>query len=297
MEIPPHKIKAGLVAIIALGIGIGIPLFVWIQNQNVGGSNLKGAADILQIENPTPQQFVLAPQLTCQAQPPTVIAGSEVTWTANDLADATRAKFLWSGAVTGAGQSIASTYNAPGNFTATATSLDVTTENFETTCTVTVLPAPEPTPAETTETEAVEPALPEEPDPVPEAVPTPEPTVTRGEAVVLIAKAADIKPHKNCHPDTKHCGAGHPIFFTDITDAEQGSYIRKLTDLKYINGVSPTTFEPDTAITRHDAIALILKVFKLKSAPDPTLADSDFPITLSELVQIILKAQARAKYL
>ena len=288
MEIPPHKIKAGLVAIIALGIGIGIPLFVWVQNQNVSGS-LKAALYMQQsIENPTPKQFILAPQLTCQAQPPTVNAGSEVTWTANDLADPTRTKFLWSGAVTGEGQSVTSTYNEPGTFTATATSLDITTENFETTCTVTVLPAPEPLPAEPT---------PAEPTPEPDPTPVPEPTVTRGEAAVLIAKAADINPHKNCHPETAHCGAGHPIFFTDITDAEQGSYIRKLTDLKYINGVSPTTFEPDTAITRHDAIALILKVFKLKNAPDPTLADSDFPITLSELVQIILKAQARAKYL
>lgn len=48
MEIPPNKVKAAFVAVVAVSIGIGIPLLAWLQHQNVS-QNLKGELDFAQV--------------------------------------------------------------------------------------------------------------------------------------------------------------------------------------------------------------------------------------------------------
>lgn len=87
----------------------------------------------------------------------------------------------------------------------------------------------------------------------------PQRAITRGEAMVLIAKAFRIAPYKNCF--TANCGAGQPDnFFLDITDPVQGSYIRALWDLGIIKGTGPNTVDPDRPVTRAEIAALITKM-------------------------------------
>ncbi len=87
----------------------------------------------------------------------------------------------------------------------------------------------------------------------------PQRAITRGEAMVLIAKTFRIAPHKNCF--TANCGAGQPDnFFLDITDPVQGSYIRALWDLGIIKGTGPNTVDPDRPVTRAEIATLIMKI-------------------------------------
>ena len=87
----------------------------------------------------------------------------------------------------------------------------------------------------------------------------PQRPITRGEAMVFIAKAFRIEPYKNCF--TPNCGAGQPDnFFLDITDPVQGSYIRALWELGVIKGTGPNTIDPDRPITRAEIAALIMKM-------------------------------------
>lgn len=81
---------------------------------------------------------------------------------------------------------------------------------------------------------------------------------TRGQAVVLIARAFGIPPHKNCY--TANCGAGYPNnFFLDINDQELGSYLRAMWDLGLLRGTGPNMFNPNRLITRAEMAALLVK--------------------------------------
>jgi len=85
----------------------------------------------------------------------------------------------------------------------------------------------------------------------------PQRFITRGEAIILIAKAFGIPPHQNCF--TAGCGAGYPLNnFLDITDPTQGSYIRSMWDLKIIQGTGPNTFTPNRLLTRGEMAAILM---------------------------------------
>jgi|GEM_PF-6218873 len=87
----------------------------------------------------------------------------------------------------------------------------------------------------------------------------PQRPITRGEAIVLIAKAYKIPPHKNCY--TPACGSGYPYnFFLDITDSVQGSYLRALWDKGIIKGTGPNAFTPNRFLTRAEMATLIIKI-------------------------------------
>lgn len=93
---------------------------------------------------------------------------------------------------------------------------------------------------------------------VTESLFVPQRAITRGEAVVLIAKVFKVEPFKNCF--TPNCGAGHPNnFFMDISDLVQGSYIRAMWDKGVIRGTGPETFEPDRIMTRAEMAAMLMK--------------------------------------
>lgn len=100
--------------------------------------------------------------------------------------------------------------------------------------------------------------------------------ITRGEAVVLIAKAFGVSPHKNCY--TPNCGAGYPSnFFLDVNDPVLGSYLRALWDRGIIKGTGPNTFDPNRELSRAEMAALVVKLGEVLgkihvSAPAPSPA-------------------------
>jgi len=87
---------------------------------------------------------------------------------------------------------------------------------------------------------------------------SPNGQTTRGQAIVLIAKAFGIQPHKGCY--TPNCGAGYPNnFFLDINDMVLGSYLRAMWDLGLIRGTGPNAFDPNRPITRAEMASLLIK--------------------------------------
>ncbi len=117
----------------------------------------------------------------------------------------------------------------------------------------------------------------------------PQRNITRGEAVVLIAKAFKIAPHLGCF--TANCGAGYPNdFFLDVSDKVLGSYLRALWDMKIIQGTGPNIFEPNRSMTRAEMATVIIKVAQVlgkvniippqqtpPSAPPPATGSSQQP--------------------
>ncbi len=88
---------------------------------------------------------------------------------------------------------------------------------------------------------------------------SPNRTINRGDSSVLIAKAFQIEPFKNCY--TPNCGAGQPDnIFADIYDITIGQYLRPLADKKIIQGTAPNTFEPSRPVTRAEFAKILMGV-------------------------------------
>lgn len=83
--------------------------------------------------------------------------------------------------------------------------------------------------------------------------------LTRDLGAMLLLKSFNIRPFRGCY--TNNCGAGFPNnFFTDITEAWVGPYIRVLWDKKLIAPAGENRFYPSKAITRGEWVYYIMSL-------------------------------------
>src|SRR5437870_2425787 len=98
MYIAPHKIKAATVFVLAIGIGIGVPLLSRLQARD-------GQASLVSLQQPQSSPPPAA-SISCLATPQSVYVGDQVTWTiqTTNVPLPDQLTYIWTGAVTGQGQ-------------------------------------------------------------------------------------------------------------------------------------------------------------------------------------------------
>lgn len=176
MYIPEHKIKAAAVFILAIGIGIGIPLFSRMQNKDTQAALLQPGTGT-DFTTPNNNNAIIAPaapsntkipSMECSANPPAVYVNDEVTWTlqTHNILYPDLLTYTWSGAATGVGKTVKSTHSMPATYSAKVKFTDFELGTKEANCSVNVLDKPtpysQPTPSPT-------------PNPNPSPTPSPSP--------------------------------------------------------------------------------------------------------------------------
>ena len=165
MFLPKYKLKATIVIALTLIFGVGAPLLTRLQALNLGdfrtaifGNNQSEIPGIQNVNNNSTQLFPVAPQsvtpqpvstqqgnssvgLECIATPATAYVGDQVTWQVktSNIQSPEKIKYLWTGAVTGMGQTQTSSHSAPGVFTASVQFEDAQFGKKQATCSINVI--------------------------------------------------------------------------------------------------------------------------------------------------------------